>query len=96
MSEMIERVARALKDNLARQFDAKPLHGDAASGDWHATGGTIELEEMARVAIEAMREPTVPMVKRGVEAQEMPGRTVECVAIVLSAYTVMIDEALKP
>jgi hypothetical protein len=58
----IQEVALALKANLAKQFDAKPLLGDAASGDWHATGGVIDLEEMARAAIEAMREPTDAMI----------------------------------
>lgn len=100
MSEKVQQVASALKANLAKQFDAKPLLGDASSGDWHATGGVIDLEEMARAAIEAMRGPTKEMLTEGYAAAataveqreggaslggEAPGDT----------WSAMIDAALK-
>lgn len=54
MSEMVERVAKALKANLAEQFNAKPT--GFSVDDWTAIGGTIYLEALARAAIEAMLE----------------------------------------
>lgn len=68
MSEMLSRVTQAIKAEIGRQLSAQPLHGDAASGDWTAKltdwspdGGSLDLEAISRVAIEAMREPTEEM-----------------------------------
>ncbi len=59
----IEEVARALKANIGRQFDASPLPGPPdGSGDWTAEGGIIDCEELAAAAISAMREPSEAMV----------------------------------
>lgn len=55
----IERVALALNAELKRQWNGTPAPGrewDPTS--WTSSGGTIDLEAMARVAIAAMREPT--------------------------------------
>jgi hypothetical protein len=82
----IQEVALALKANLAKQFDAKPLLGDASSDNWHATGGVIDLEEMARAAIGAMREPTETMMEAG--------HTFTDENAVYGAWTWMIDAAL--
>ena len=62
MGEMIGRVALVIKAKLGEAMSAKPLLGDASSGDWYASDcGTIDLSEIARAAIEAMREPTKSM-----------------------------------
>lgn len=89
MNEMVERVALALKAELGRSFDAHPLHGDTSSGDWHATGGVIDLEECARVAITAMREPTGKMCVAAIIG-EFEGNETDA----LNTWTTMIDVAL--
>lgn len=75
---LIEAMARAIKDEIARQFDATPLPGPNPSNDWSAMGGTIELELAASAALQAHdnhlkeqglvvvpREPTEEMVVAG-------------------------------
>ena len=63
---MIERVALALKAKIGEAFDATPIPGSPAEwGDWSATGGMLNLEDVARAAIEAMREPTQEMLRAG-------------------------------
>jgi hypothetical protein len=59
MSEMVERVARAIQDR-ARIYDCDP--GDPIEA-WAI--------ESARAAIEAMREPTGPMVDHYPDWQAM-------------------------
>lgn len=62
MSEMIERVAHAVSAEMARQLGASPAPGrvwDPSS--WTASGDVVNLESVARAAIEAMREPTDEM-----------------------------------
>jgi hypothetical protein len=54
MSELIDRVAKAIKADMARQWEARP----DKNGDWSCVGQTIDLSQMARAAIKAMREPT--------------------------------------
>ena len=59
MSEMIERVARVLKQEIGRQLNAQPLPGEGnwivTSNSWNPEGGTLNLSAMARAAITAMR-----------------------------------------
>lgn len=84
---MIERVATALKAEIGRQWDAKPLPGPIdGSDDWSATGGTIGLAEMARAAIEAMREPTEGM---------LDGTAPLAEAQIITIWRAMIDAALE-
>ena len=52
--DQVVRVALAIKAALGEAMKAKPLLGDAASGDWYAEGGSIDLEAIARAAIAAM------------------------------------------
>lgn len=61
MTEMVERVALAIKAEIGRAFDAQPLPGPVGADDWSATGGVLNLEDVARAAIAAMREPTEAM-----------------------------------
>jgi hypothetical protein len=98
MSEIIDRVALAMKAEIARQFGAKPLLGDSESGDWAATGGVLDLSQMARVAIEAMREPTEAML--GAEGVQDTGGKAKISGYLdyFSAeeiWKAMIDAALK-
>jgi hypothetical protein len=58
MSEMSERVTAAVKAELGRQLNARPLHGDISSTDWHASGGSIDLAALVRVGMEAMTMPS--------------------------------------
>jgi hypothetical protein len=56
---MLEKVAFSLKAEVGRQMKARPLMGDWGSSDWHATsGGSIDLMECARAALEAIRSPS--------------------------------------
>ena|ERR1051326_1749062 len=62
MSETIQRVARAIKAEIGSQMGAISYRGPGGHGeDWSASGGVIDLEKVARVAIMAMREVTGEM-----------------------------------
>ncbi len=50
----VERVALAIKADMAQQFNAQPLPGPSDPTDWTATGGELDLEQVARAAIAAM------------------------------------------
>jgi len=81
MSEMVERVARALR--------ALPVR------DYAQVGGELDelrLREAARAAIEAMREPTEGMVKAGENTVCIHGDP-QCGAAY--AWAAMIDAALS-
>jgi hypothetical protein len=55
----LEKAARAAKAEIGRQLSARPLLGNADSGDWHATGDVqeIDLTLVARAVLLAVREP---------------------------------------
>ena len=60
--EMVERVALAINQEFKRQWNAAPAPGREFDPEsWTATGGVIDLTEIARVASAAMREPTEAM-----------------------------------
>ncbi len=78
--EMIDRVAKAIKDC------------GAYTPDWQGTDEDLII--MARAAIAAMREPTEGMVLKGLDAlykDVYPGDSVN----MAEAYTAMIDAALN-
>jgi len=79
MSEMIERVAIAQAGTRWDSFDEE--HKNAA-------------RDLARIAIEAMREPTEAMVKDGSSFVWFEGRTFEY-EDVTTTYQAMIDAALR-
>ena len=84
MSEMIERVARALRPDAMRLPPSESLHQEALG--------------LARVAIEAMREPTEAMVSAGLFAPHLP-RDREMDPVIendwaVTQYAAMIDAAL--
>ena len=94
--DMVERVATALKDELARQDGAEP---------WQFETGTFVLEYvdqnhvdfgiLARAAIEAMREPTDAM-KAAVEKAQDDGDYVMYEHIDWDeAWPIAIDAALS-
>lgn len=56
MSEMVERVARAMRERYAKH------NGDKGLVPFEAAGSREAWMECARAAIEAMREPTEAMV----------------------------------
>ncbi len=51
--DLIEAVATAIKAELGKQMNAQPIHPDPAVDDWAATGGEIDLSDVARAAIRA-------------------------------------------
>jgi len=76
---MVERVARAIcEKSWIAKHSSDESRKAAIDANWH------EFEDIARAAIEAMREPTDAMVDAGMT--ELPA---------FQAYRVMIDAALK-
>lgn len=86
MSEMVERVARAM---FAASWmkDSDPDGDDQISTvgrkNWHL------FEKPARAAIEALREPTQAMIRAGED------KTPECRCDVDRTFSAMIDAALR-
>ena len=96
MSEMVERVARAIAD---AGFDTQMLRDDNSPTS-HLTPEFHYWLKAARAAIEAMREPTEGMIAAAPRATEAPTEEVDCVlAISLPTpsfvWQAMIDEVLK-
>lgn len=79
MSEMIERVAKALKG-----YEAAVLLDTGSVNP----GGKEYWEGKARAAIEAMREPTAAMIDAGDDSTGSSG-------LAIVHWETMIDEALK-
>lgn len=71
MSEMVERVAKAIREAHV----GRPMYE------------LVNTEDLARAAIEAMREPTPDMVSEGDDYRAFSSRT---------TWQAMIDEALTP
>lgn len=109
MSEMIERVARAIY-NQPTKFDGDQI-GVHLSQSMMIEGSAKNLEELrefvmtvcrdaARAAIEAMQEPTEEMIAVGTEV-EVPGNNDEGANeqiggyAATEVYSAMIREALK-
>jgi hypothetical protein len=88
MSEMVERVARALFDET---YNPAHLSLDEA---WALNRNDIQsyYRTSARVAMIAMREPTEAMMDAGM----MSGSALLCDAEIRCHWQDMIDEALKP
>ena len=82
MSDMIERVARALHD----MHGAGPAY-ELAADDWR---------DMARAAIEAMREPTQKMRLAGIAEYSRPDPTPEHESTLIfnAVWRAMADAAL--
>ena len=53
-----EKLARAMRDEIGRQWNAKPIPGVPEIADsWTAEGGTIDLEKVADAALDALMSP---------------------------------------
>jgi hypothetical protein len=87
MSEMIERVAKAIWDQERKQPDC------GHRPDWEVLNVTAAdaYRAKAKAAIEAMREPTDQMIDDGYEA----GGYTPDPSDVPAAFRAMIDAALK-
>lgn len=99
MMDMVERVARAIAAENGDDFAALP----DSKADWIAAGGSFggrfrdineprksDYLEMARAAIEAMREPNEAMLEAGEKIVDPHDASVE------RGYAAMIDAALAP
>lgn len=55
---MLERAARALKDEIGKALDAKPLPFAGDTGNWSAKGDmqTLDLEACVRAVLMAVRD----------------------------------------
>ena len=82
MSEMIERVAKALSEREGSGPWEGGLLGESGREMWRKT---------ARAAIEAMREPTPDMIQSAIPELLYDDQQ-DCIG---AAYTAMIDEALS-
>lgn len=101
MSEMIERVARAMCAEVERWTDAtepQPVWKTLgfASREAFVDNAWPNYASQARVAIEALREPTDDMIAAGIaEADECTdGQTICAICIPEHAWPKMIDAAL--
>lgn len=75
MATMLERAARALKDEIGKALDAKPLPFAGDTGNWSAKGDmqTLDLEACVRAVLMAVREPS-----RTEQVWMMDGRLTNC------------------
>lgn len=85
---MVERVVMAYRAKLIEMDDDTDINGPYPPVDAPIEPGEIEL---ARAAIEAMREPTVAMARRGSDVSDDEGPN-GCAVI----WQSMIDAALSP
>lgn len=90
MSDMVEKVARAI---WALQRDTDCNDYDKL---WDGPCSAKEIaRDMARAAIEAMREPTEDMLEAGTNAVD-DGETYSCRAKAEGVYYGMLSAALSP
>jgi hypothetical protein len=73
-NEAIEAAARAIKSELGRQFNAQPIHPDPAVDDWSATGGEINLTDLALAAAPALMEEGARLALEAAAELITPGR----------------------
>jgi len=92
MSEMIERVARAIEDALTKEVAAIGGYMDSGGAQVVTVEASIDLSVIARAAIEAMRRPTEAMTDAGIEASVLEGAPHHTGA---AAWDSMIDKALQ-
>lgn len=48
---LVERLAAAIKESIGKQFNATPIHPDPSVGDWAASGGVIDLKQVAQALL---------------------------------------------
>lgn len=65
---MVEKMARAMAEDMQRQLDAKPIPGDPPGHSWTASGGVIDMVQVARAGMLAMRKLNSPMAGAGYRA----------------------------
>lgn len=101
MSEMIERVARALietqirtANELFKISDPRRVRAEEQIIASVETGWRMN-EKDARAAIEAMREPTLEMVLAGLNCDAWADNEGNAVEMLSGTFTAMIDAALK-
>ena len=71
--DMIEAVALTIKAEFGKQMNAQPIHPNPAVDDWAATGGEINLSEVARAAIRAAAPLILDMAVDVVDDAEYAG-----------------------
>lgn len=100
MNEMIERVARTIREGRQCGSREEPLHVPCPFCNWEPDERTPDHDEtgcmwLARAAIAAMREPTEAMVEAAYASEdtgyEFSHRGDEAPAV----WRAMVDEALK-
>lgn len=98
MTTMLDRAARALKDEIGKALDAKPLPFAGDTGNWSAKGDmqTLDLEACVRAVLMAVREPdeVEPVGASWLKEFGMPGSDAHLRASAGNAFTAMIDAIL--
>jgi predicted RecB family nuclease len=104
MSEMVERVARAIATELGANLDTAfadktewiNMRGTDAAGRWRDINEPFKSDYLAaaRAAIEAMREPTETMERHGQWAVETCTRDDPCETPAKHIWSDMITAAL--
>lgn len=90
MSEMIERVAKAIYE------EDDPWHKAWPWPNLNESQGSPEpYRRIAAAAIKAMREPTMDMVQRGAEDADPVGCCLMAPSNAADVWRIMIDAALK-
>lgn len=91
MSEMVERVARAMEAKLADRARRK----GARLNKVFVSTGFYDLEDLARDVIRAMREPTVEMVQSDSASDPDSHRGFLSEETLAHVWRCMINEALR-
>lgn len=100
MSEMIERVAKAIRSELLRQgvlYESPELGANDLM--FACEGDVADLGSVVRATIEAMREPTEAMFEAGWDATDIashPDQHPDDVDNPAVCWSAMIDAALGP
>lgn len=106
MSEMVERVAIAIRESFKSQMKGGPIPGDASPESWASSGdgGVIDCVAVASAVFAALREPTKAMMPAGLEGirfnmdvdrDSYETRDIPTEATAYHCWVEMIDAALK-
>ena len=48
---LVDAMTLAIKESIGKQFNATPIHPDPSIGDWAASGGVIDLRDVAEALL---------------------------------------------
>ena len=59
--DLVQRLATAIKKSIGKQFNATPIHPNPSVEDWTASGGVLDLKQVAQALL--------PIISDRIEAQ---------------------------